>query len=205
MMGTLWGSFRDIDSNSTCHEQALGHAADTVLKTANEGQVHSKFDMETVWASYQGHLEGKTADKPGTNEQEAIMRQAEHILKEADKVAQEKWKRQFTEHALGVKTHRDVLFHIEQIYASLEASQAEMLKASQEVFLTYSDANALEALITAANNISSEQDSLRHKQALHSLMDTVLNNRPGSHKPDVDEPTHQTLTPVAQTGHTIGY
>ena len=80
-------------ANSTRHEQALGHAAETVLKRANEGQVHSKFDMETVWASYQVHLEGKTADKPSTDEREAIMRQAEHILKEADKVAQERWKR----------------------------------------------------------------------------------------------------------------
>ena len=83
-----------------------------------------------------------------------------------------------------------------------------MLKASQEVFLTYSDANALEALITAASNIStnqdSRQDSRRHEQALHSLMDTVLDNRPGSHQPDVNESTHQTLTPVAQTGQEDG-
>ena len=132
------------------------------------------------------------------------MGQAAHILKEADKVAQENWKRQFTEHAMGVKTHRNVLFHVEQIYASLEASKAEMLRASQEVFLTYSDTSALQALITAADNIRPKRNSQRHEQALHSLIDTVLDNRPGSHQPDVDEPTHHTLTPVAQTGQENG-
>ena len=156
--------------------------------------------MWTAWAAYQRHLEGETVDNPETAEKVDIISQAANILRDADEVAQINWREKFTQHAMGVQTHRSILFHVEQIYASLDASKTEMVNASREVLLTYSDTSALQALITAAYNTRPRGNSQRHKQALNALIDTILDNRPGSHKPDADEPTHQTLTPVAQTG-----
>ena len=193
------GDTSDV-ANSTCHAEALAHAASTVQGDVNARQNRSPFDMEPAWAAYQRHLEGKTADNSETAEKADIIRQAANILRGADEVAQINWQEKFTQHAMGVQTHRSVLFHIEQIYASLEASKAEMVNASREVLLTYSDTSALQALITAADNTRPRGDSQRHEQALHALIDTILDNRPGSHKPDGEEQTHQILTPVAQIG-----